>query len=384
MRLTNAMCIGKACIGINYSSLLQPLNIFDSYSFINMRSEFKKKGYIEVLLHTIVWGSLFLFMWYNAYTLGPFRKQDGTIYLPLIWDTVLSLVLFYANALYLVPRFISRQQFKQYILAALFLYAIIVLLNTVLDQQYSLSLFSSEHEPFFADLFLNVQSKILILSLSLGYALTRQWIINERLQQEMDKNKLRNELKYLKAQINPHFLFNTLNMAYASATKSNDVTTADIIEKLSGLMRYVLYESNEDKVCLAKEIEYIDNTVNLQIQRLSPELAAQVEYRVKGDWQNRKIAPLILIPFIENVFKHGIVVSKKGEMYISIFLESQTLILETRNVKSSRPSSAPAENSGIGLKNAKERLQLLYPNQHKLLIDETEPDFRVRLEVKIN
>jgi two-component system LytT family sensor kinase len=348
-----------------------------------MGREFKVKANIEVVLHVLVWGSLFLMMWYNAYTLGPFRKQDGTIYLPLIWNMILNLTLFYTNALYLVPKFISRHRYSRYFIGVFFLYALIVGINTVLDQQYSLSLFSSENEPFFSDLLFNMQSKIIILSLSVGYALTRQWIMNERMQQQLDKVKLANELKYLKAQINPHFLFNTLNMAYATATKSNDVTTADIIEKLSGLMRYVLYESNEDKVCLEKEIEYIDNTVNLQLQRLSPELAAEVKYVVKGNWQNHKIAPLILIPFIENVFKHGVILSRKAEIYISIILESGSLILETKNLKSiSRPPGHA--NSGIGLKNATERLQLLYPNQHKLEIRETDLSFQVRLEIQIN
>ena len=111
-------------------------------------------------------------------------------------------------------------------------------------------------------------------------------------------------------------------MAYASATKSNDLVTANIVEKLSGLMRYVLYESNEDTVSLEEEIRYIDDFVSLQRQRLSPDLASRVQYRVEGNWQNHTIAPLILIPFIENVFKHGILLSRKSAVAISILLRS--------------------------------------------------------------
>jgi len=220
------------------------------------------------------------------------------------------------------------------------------------------------------------------LSLSIGYGLTRQWIQNQKLQQQLIKDKLTTELKYLKAQINPHFLFNTLNMAYASATKSNDAVTADIIEKLSGLMRYVLYEGNEDKVLLEKEIQYIHNSVNLQLQRLSPEVAAQVNYQVQGDWQNYKVAPMILIPFIENVFKHGIIVSKISNVSISIHLKDNLLILETKNDKSDHVNPA-VSHSGIGLKNARERLQLLYPDRHTLEINNTPSIFHVRLEIEI-
>lgn len=349
-----------------------------------MARELRIKEHIEVILHILVWGSLFLALWYNAYTLGPFRKQDGSIYFPLIWNMTLNLTLFYCNALFLVPRYVPSHRYKKYLISLLFLFFGIVVLNTILDHQYSLSLFSSEHEPLISDLLFNIQSKIIILSLSVGYALTRHWIVNERRQQQLDKDKIANELKYLKAQINPHFLFNTLNMAYASATKSSDVTTADIIEKLSGLMRYVLYESNEDKVCLEKEIEYIDNTINLQLQRLSPELAAQVNYKLSGEWQNKEIAPLILIPFIENVFKHGIFLSQKSEIFIAISLKSKSLILETENMKFNPLTQVNPVSSGIGLKNAKERLQLLYPNRHKLQIDETDSRFRVKLKIEIN
>ena len=348
-----------------------------------MMREFKITKYLEPFIHIIIWGSLFLALWQNAINIGTFRKQDGSIYLPLIWSTICSLVLFYLNSLYLVPHFVSKQLYKAYILWAILLYISIVSINTILDHFYTISLLSSEKEPFFVEITLNLQSKMMIVSLSLGYGLTRQWIKEERIRQQLIKEKLISELKYLKAQINPHFLFNTLNMAYASAIKSNDNGTADIIEKLSVLMRYVLYESNEDKVALEKEIDYVDNYINLQLQRLSAELAVQVNYQLKGDWQNYTVAPMILIPFIENVFKHGILLSKKNEIFISIFLNSNTLVLETKNVIIHSSTSPNHVLSGIGLKNTKKRLELLYPNQHSLVINDVEDYFHVRLEIQL-
>ncbi|MDB5012568.1 MAG: hypothetical protein JWQ25_770 [Daejeonella sp.] len=344
----------------------------------------KLKDYIEPIIHVFIWSALFLIMWYNVQTLGNFRKQDDSIYPPLIWNTLFNSFLFYFNALYLIPRFVFKQRYAKYFLWALLLWVTVIFLNSLLDQLYSLSLFSTEKEPFYSDLLMNTQSKIIILSLSVGYGLTSQWIKNQKIQQQLIKDKLTNELKYLKAQINPHFLFNTLNMAYASATKSNDVVTADIIEKLSGLMRYVLYESNEDKVSLEKEIQYIDNSVNLQVQRLSAELAARVKYQVTGDWRNHKIAPMILIPFIENVFKHGIILSRVSDVLICIILEENLLTLETKNAKSNHAVPVGNTNSGIGLRNAKERLQLLYPNKHTLEIKDNESDFHVKLKLQIN
>lgn len=348
-----------------------------------MFKEFRLKDSIEPIVHFLIWVSLFLFVWFQVRTLGSFRKQDESIYPPIIWSFALNLILFYTNALYFIPRFFSQQRYKAFLFSLLTLYLSIVLLNTLFDHFYIISLFSSEKEVFYSDLLLNFQTKTFILSLSLGYGLTKNWIISNKLQQQLIRDKLVTELKYLKAQINPHFLFNTLNTAYSSAIKNNDDATADIIEKISGLMRYVLYESNEDKVLLEKEINYIDTYINLQLQRLSSEIADHVHYEVKGNFYNNKIAPMILIPFIENVFKHGVILSKKPEIAIVLYLNSETLVLETKNIINIQNAQSNHTNSGIGMKNVRERLALLYPNLHKLDIHQDDLFFKVRLELQL-
>jgi sensor histidine kinase YesM len=344
---------------------------------------FRLPGSLEPLIHALIWASFVLVVWFQVQTLGPFRKGDGSIYLPMFWNTLLSMALFYMNALYLVPRFFSRHRFGLYIGLLIALYLGIVLLNTAFDHFYAISLFSSEKEPLIAEFNANLISKSLILSLSLGYGLTKNWVISNKLQQQLVSDHLSTQLKYLKAQINPHFLFNTLNMAYASAVKSEDAVTADIIEKISGFMRYVLYESNEDQVPLEKELRYIDNYINLQLQRLSPEIASSVTYEVKGDFQNFSIAPMILIPFIENVFKHGIMISKKPAMSISLLVSSGTLFFKTTNLKNNSAVGTDKAHSGIGMKNAKERLLLVYPRQHQLQINNSDDFFQVTLEMQL-
>lgn len=343
----------------------------------------KLKVNIEPIIHFFIWGSFFLVVWFQVRTMGPFRKEDESIYPPLVWSTLLSMILFYCNALYLIPHFFSKQRYKLYIALLMVLCLGIVLVNTILDHFYAFSLFSSEKESFFSEFTLNLLTKSFFLSLSLGYGLSKNWLISNKIQQQLVSDKLNTELKYLKAQINPHFLFNTLNMAFASAIKNNDETTADIIEKISGFMRYVLYESNEEQVSLEKELHYIDNFVNLQLQRLSPEIADTIKYDVKGNYQNLKIAPMILIPFIENVFKHGIMLSKTTEISISIFLNNDILILETKNLKNNSPVGIDKEYLGIGMKNVKERLQLLHPSEHKLEINNGEHFFQIKLEIQL-
>jgi sensor histidine kinase YesM len=344
---------------------------------------FRLKYGIEPIVHFFIWGTFFFIVWLEVRTLGSFRKRDESIYLPMVWSTLLSIMLFYLNALYLIPCFFSKYKYFLYFVLLIVLYLGTVLINSIFDHFYAISLFSSEKESFLSDITLNFQTKTFILSLSLGYGLSKNWIKSNKLQQQLIRDKLVTELKYLKAQINPHFLFNTLNTAYSSAIKNNDDPTADIIEKISGLMRYVLYESNEDKVLLEKEIKYIDTYINLQLQRLSSEIADHVHYEVKGDFYNNKIAPMILIPFIENVFKHGVILSKKPEIAIVLYLNSETLVLETKNIINNKNIQLNNTNSGIGMKNVRGRLALLYPNLHKLEIHQDNLFFQVRLELQL-
>ncbi|PYF74712.1 sensor histidine kinase [Pedobacter nutrimenti] len=345
-----------------------------------MNKAFKIKEYLEPLLHALIWGCLFFILWQASETLGPFRKTNDSIYPVLIWSGLLNLTLFYVNSLYFIPKFIAVQRYSAYFIWVIFLYISIVIINSVLDHFYSITLLSSEKEPLLDDVVLNMGTKIFILSMSLGYGLTKHRIKDEKVKQGLIKEKLIAELKYLRGQINPHFLFNSLNLAYSSATKNGDHFTADIIEKLSGLMRYVLYESNSESVWLEKEINYIDSYTKLQLQRLAPELADQISYRLHGEWKKYHIAPMILIPFIENVFKHGIIWSKNSEVLISIHLEANRLVLETRNSITIKKDESIA---GIGLKNASERLQLLYPERHSLWIDSSNDVFYIKLTLDL-
>jgi two-component system, LytTR family, sensor kinase len=340
------------------------------------------KKYSEPFLHIFIWGIFIYLVFTQIRTLGPFRKVDGSIYPPLVWSTLFNVALFYIHALVLVPRYVARQRYPLYFAGTVFLFAGIVLLNTFFDHNYSISLFSTEHEPFFAEITLNIGNKLVILSLSVGYGFTKNWIYNEKLRQQLISEKLSAELNYLKAQVNPHFLFNTLNMAYASAIKNSDNDTADIIEKLSGLMRYNLYECNDEKVFLENEVRYIQDYIDLQMRRLAPDISAHVNVHMEGDWHSGKIAPMILLPFIENVFKHGVILSRNPEILIRMIFKPDLLILETKNVKS--PSETTGHSSsGIGLKNVRKRLQLVYPDRHKLDIYDNGNLFEVYLKIQL-
>lgn len=197
--------------------------------------------------------------------------------------------------------------------------------------------------------------------------------------QQTEREKMNAELSYLKAQINPHFLFNTLNSIYSLAIQKSDETPTAIV-KLSGMMRYVLSESANEFVSLEKEIIYIKNYIDLQ--KLRFEDAISLEFIIKGDSIGKKIAPLMLIPFIENAFKHGVNAEEESLIKINIHITEETLFLSVFNKKVTINISEE-NKSGLGIENTKNRLQLLYPEKHKLSIFDTENSFLVELSMNL-
>ncbi len=181
---------------------------------------------------------------------------------------------------------------------------------------------------------------------------------------EAEKNKA--EIAYLKSQINPHFLFNTFNSIYSLAIKEKADQTANGMLKLSGMMRYVVSETSHDYVPLEKEIDYIDNYIELQKLRLDK--SVQLHYLVNGTAENKQIAPLILIPFIENAFKHGVSPDDVSIIDIEIKINDQ-LELTVKNNKVAVGQTRD-EQLGFGIENTRTRLQLLYPNQYHLTIED--------------
>jgi len=195
----------------------------------------------------------------------------------------------------------------------------------------------------------------------------------------LETEKLASELAFLKSQINPHFLFNTLNNVYSLAFKKSD-DTPDAIIKLSKLMRYMLYESNENQVFLSKEIEYLHNYIDLQKLRLPNTI--KIIFNVEGDIEGRLIEPMLLIPFVENAFKHGISYVDNSKISISIKLSAYELLFVIEN-KINNAKITEESGSGIGLSNVKRRLTLLYPNKHTITINDNNDEFKVTLKINL-
>lgn len=187
--------------------------------------------------------------------------------------------------------------------------------------------------------------------------------INNRLKQS-EKEKLQAELRYLKAQINPHFLFNTLNTIYSFAIEKS-AATATAVVKLSAMMRYIISDSGKDFVLLEQEVNYINNYIELQRMRFGNSI--DLNFNIRGNTTDKLIAPLILIPFIENAFKYGVNAEEVSLINIAIDINDNQLqmIVENNKVKLAK---ALEERTGLGMANTKNRLQLIYPGKHVLTV----------------
>ncbi|MBG9375825.1 histidine kinase [Panacibacter sp. DH6] len=195
-----------------------------------------------------------------------------------------------------------------------------------------------------------------------------------------EEDKLNTELSYLKLQVNPHFLFNTLNSIYALALEQSE-NTATAVVKLSAMMRYVLTDAGKEMIALEKDIAYITSFVDLQQLRFGNTLP--LTYAINGDIAHRQIAPLILIPFIENAFKHGVNAEEASTIVINITVDAGILHLMVQNNKVF-VQLPEEERTGVGIANARNRLKLLYPGKHSLLITDAEKVFTVSLKLHLS
>lgn len=231
----------------------------------------------------------------------------------------------------------------------------------------------------------NLYYALTAVAVGVLFKLIEDWF---RLQQErraLVGEKTTAELAFLKSQINPHFLFNTLNNIYALAYAKSDAAPGAIL-KLSELMRYMLYENagngsasngTPQKVALSKEIQYLRNLVDLEKLRVPN---AQVQFEVEGNTDLYRIEPMLLISFVENAFKHGDLTDPNQPLVIHLSIRQGKLLADVLNKKSERQKDA---TGGIGLPNVRRRLDLLYPNQYTLRVEETEQTYGCRLEISL-
>jgi sensor histidine kinase YesM len=226
----------------------------------------------------------------------------------------------------------------------------------------------------------NIVLFLLVFVFSTGIKVINQWLRSEQRNKEIANEKLKAELSFLKAQINPHFLFNTLNNIYALASAQSEQTAAAVM-KLSSIMRYVLSEARNDLVPLEKEIQFTSHYIELQKMRLTDKTI--VDFTVQGDPLGRQIAPLLLLPFVENAFKYGISTRERSPIRILLEINKDSLYFSICNQKHLSTMLRISDNTGIGISNTKRRLDLFYEDQYALNIEDKSNDFSVKLKIPV-
>lgn len=368
----------------DYMSLLMPLNfLFSLYCLLPF------VWFIKTARKWLKISSTLLFLVPLAYLFFTFPRpasnedyiSDFIVYVipGFMYSVVFHLwiaIAVYSNLKVLIDKYLKIGRFGMYLLSvstlmvlaaignyALFNYCI----DLLFPQLYFISYFNIVELIFITGLYLFFTTVVFLI-----WQYASMLIAN--------RDKAQNELSALKAQINPHFLFNNLNTIYSMASK-NDHRTAEVILKLSDFLRYVLYDTASEKIPLEKEVEIIRTYVSLQKERVHPEIT-RIELTTEGQFKGVEIAPLLLLPLAENCFKHG---KGKNEGTIQIYMgfDGKQLIFKTENNIALREKTDAAENGGIGISNVEKRLELIYPQHHSLEYGPKDGVFKLEMKIEL-
>ena len=335
----------------------------------------------RLLRHLVFWVLSYL-VFVQLFKTGLRPEKMDYLYAAVFHGTLVPAV--YINLGWSLPRLANYRRWWLYVPAIAGLIALFSWLNYsffqdwskyVLPDYFFISYFTVWEVSLFFVVYLAITSLL---------KLSRSWFVVNDLQRrllQMEAEQVQMELKALKAQVNPHFFFNTLNGIY-SMTLDKDERLPQTILQLSHLMRYFLYESGEDLVPLEKEWQVLEDYIALQRIRSNEQL--HLEKTVEGEIQQQRIAPLLLITFLENAFKHG-AKGNTGAVHIRLVLQvlPQMIRFHVQNTRGEVDEAAYAHYRGVGLENVRRRLALLYPGKHSLSIRETADDFMVTLELQV-
>jgi two-component system, LytTR family, sensor kinase len=353
-------------------------------------SDFIRK-YGEWFAHSVILVFVLAERWLNHYR--PLEEHLAYGVYQTLFLLVTLVVPFYINTYLLIPGYFNRRHWRRYLL----LLMLMILCSYIVRGMLAVALFEvrgqeyilwkeflhwafKDFDRFNFDRFI-FGPTAWILWLSFSYRLVRDWITHEQVKATLLAEKTALELAFIKAQVNPHFLFNTLNTIYATALTENAPKTAEGVARISSLMRYSLHDAQENDVLLMKEFSYIEEYVSLQRMRIGVNNSVDFEMTVADDTPDSvRIAPMMIIPLIENAFKHGL--SSIGESYIKIritVIDRHLCVL----VQNKSHTGSASECGGVGLLNLRKRLAHLYPDKHDLSIDNNGNKFSVTLKIKL-
>ena len=330
--------------------------------------------------HVLFW---VLYMGIFTFVEGGYSNQFEVAFYMELGFLPFRLVVVYVNYFFLLPRFLQDRQFTNYILKTLLFVTVASFLHRAFMYFYLNDiLFPNWNPGGFPRPYKLVQSAMIITSpmiFLIGIEVLLRWLDSERRAERLAGEKVKAELSYLRSQINPHFFFNTLNNLYGLALKKSD-KTPEVVMKLSELMSYVLYDADKETVPLTKELDQVERYIALE--QIRYENRFDVQFKTEGEVDHFPIPPLILLPFVENSFKHGVnKTTKDGRVNILVSVNDQAFEFTIRNSIPKNNSEAK-KTGGLGISNVKKRLELLYGDNQQLECTEKENEYIVKLTIQ--
>jgi len=300
------------------------------------------------------------------------------IYLKDIFITMLLNIFVFYAVYYVIPNFLRLRR-KWYV------FPFVILLAATLSAvrlpieiaywKYIVKMPASELQFQYEWIWATLKVTVIISIYAMLIRFSIDWFESQKYKDELIKERQASEIALLRSQVNPHFLFNTLNNIYSLVYNKSD-EAPEAVMKLSSIMRYMLYDSNTDLVAVQKEVEYLNSFIELQQLRITQK--GFVEIKVTGSMENRTIAPMLLIPFVENAFKHGEKSHEPG-IIIHLNLEPHKLVFTVDNYMKLNNTVTTEDSGGFGLDNIKRRLGLLYPDKHDLKITISDEMYKIEL-----
>jgi two-component system LytT family sensor kinase len=332
----------------------------------------------RILWHILFW--IFCYLFYSL-TYGSYTEEYQKEFMSNLFLLPVRVIGTYVLIYWLIPVFLLKKKYVAFALltmlhAVLFGFALWLVLHffvycngCIYESSYPLL--------YIPKIFALIITNYEIPAVASVIVIFKRWYVDQQTTRELEKDKLEAELKFLKSQIHPHFLFNTLNNLYALTLKKSD-KAPDVVLKLSEMLDYMLYQSNEREVFLNKEIDLLKAYLDLEKIRYGKRL--RLSFEITGNADHKKIAPLLLLPFVENSFKHGASGDSENPFInIRLTITDPSLVLTVAN--SFGEQSKESFSEGIGLKNVQRRLDLLYKDNYSLKVSKNDGIFEVRLKL---
>ena len=336
-----------------------------------------KNKYLYIFLHIIMWLGYTALPYLNAVLRDTSKPQINPYTNPyyLAYVSFSSILLFYLHSQYLFPKVYKQKPIRY------FLYLIVIISVLLIGRFQARVIFVGgkdiNQSLFYVNGFIQY---LYIFGISASYSFFSDYQKQQSIQRENENERLKSELSFLRSQISPHFMFNLLNSLVALNRKKSNLVEP-VLLKMSDLLRYMLYEKDDKQISLDNEVKYLQNYIDLQKLRFGDYV--DIDFDVKAPTFSKNIEPMLLIPFVENAFKHGVGMIEKPIIRVELQTIENQLFFKVTNKFSNDIQEVKDGASGIGLNNVKRRLELLYPSQHSLTVVDKDNIYTTELKLQL-